>query len=50
MPTKTSRALLVLSEDESRLLEELVVSRTASVREVERAKILLAYSRREPLT
>jgi len=49
MPTKTSRALLVLSEDESRLLEELVVSRTASVREVERAKILLAYSRREPL-
>ena len=50
MPTKTSRALLVLSEGESRLLEELVVSRTASVREVERAKILLAYSRREPLT
>jgi|SRR5665213_789674 len=49
MAEKTSRAPLVLSEDESRYLQDLSQSRSASVREVERAKILLAYSRAEPL-
>ena len=49
MAEKTSRAPLLLSEEESRSLQELSQSRSASVREVERAKILLAYSRGEPL-
>ena len=49
MAGKTSRAPLHLTEEESRLLHELSHSRTASVREVERARILLAYARSEPL-
>jgi len=40
---------LVLTEKESRSLVELSQSRTAAVREVERAKILLAYAKGEPL-
>lgn len=49
MAGKTSRGALFLTEDESRFLQDLSQSRTAPVREVERAKILLAYSRGEPL-
>jgi len=50
MPTKTSRAPLILSETESRMLDELSRSRTAPQREVERAKVLSAYARRVPIT
>ena len=46
---KTGRAALILTEKESESLVELSQSRTASVREVERAKILLAYWRGQPL-
>jgi transposase len=46
---RTSRAPLILTDKESGSLVELSQSRTAAVREVERAKILLAYSRGEPL-
>jgi DNA-binding Lrp family transcriptional regulator len=49
MPSKTSRAPLLLTDEESRSLRELTQSRTAPVREVERARILLAYARGEPL-
>ena len=49
MGRETSRAPLVLTEDESHYFVELSQSRTAAVREVERAKILLAYARGEHL-
>ena len=49
MAIKTGRAPLVLSEKDSKALVELSQSRTASVREVERAKILVAYWQGEPL-
>jgi transposase len=45
----SSRAPLTLTDKESKFLVELSQSRTASVREAERAKILLAYSRGEQL-
>lgn len=41
---RTGRAPLVLSADQRLMLEELAGSRTASLREVERAKVLLAYA------
>jgi transposase len=44
MARKTERAPLVLSEDNKNKLTELSGSRTASVREVERAKVLLHYA------
>jgi transposase len=40
----SKRAPLILSETERQRLESLAASRTASVREVERAKILLLYA------
>ena len=49
MASKTSRAPLVLTEKESQFLVELSQSRTGAVREVERAKILLAYAKGEQL-
>jgi DNA-binding Lrp family transcriptional regulator len=49
MPSKTSRPPLLLTDEESRFLVELSQSRTASVREVERSKVLLAYWRRVPI-
>lgn len=44
MARKTGRAPLVLSIDQRTMLEELAGSRTAPLREVERAKVLLAYA------
>jgi transposase len=44
MARKTRRATLVLAEDEKTLLKRLAGSRTASVREVERARVLLGYA------
>jgi transposase len=44
MARPTARAALILSEAERTLLTELAGSRTAAQREVERAKILLAYA------
>ena len=43
MPGKASRGELLLTAEEKQMLEELSRSRTAPVREAERAKILLAY-------
>ena len=42
MPGKTSRGELLLTAEEKQMLEELSRSRTAPVREAERAKTLLA--------
>jgi transposase len=44
MARKSERAPLVLSDDNRRILTELSGSRTAPVREVERAKVLLHYA------
>lgn len=49
MASRTSRASLILSDKDSFSLVELSKSRTAAVREVERAKILLAYASGESL-
>ena len=43
MAKPTSRAALVLSAAEKESLRTLAASRTAPVREVQRAKILLGY-------
>ena len=44
MARKTGRAALALSTEQRTMLEELAGSRTAALREVERAKVLLAYA------
>lgn len=44
MARKSGRAALVLAPEHKRMLEELAGSRTAAVREVERAKVLLGYA------
>jgi transposase len=44
MARQTGRAALVLSAEHRSMLEELAGSRTAAQREVERAKVLLAYA------
>ena len=44
MARKTARAALVLSSEQRSMLTELAGSRTAAQREVERAKVLLAYA------
>ena len=44
MARKTKRAALVLADEQRAMLTELSGSRTAPIREVERAKILLAYA------
>lgn len=49
MAIRTSRGALVLTDKELAHLVSLSQSRTASVREAERAKILVAYAEGEPL-
>lgn len=44
MAGKTKRAALLLTEDQKAMLKELSRSRTASVREIERAKVLIGYA------
>ncbi len=44
MAGKTKRAALVLTEDQRAMLTKLAGSRTAPVREAERAKVLLGYA------
>mgnify|MGYP000964844494 FL=1 len=44
MARKTNRAALVLTAEQRAMLVELSGSRTAPVREVERAKVLLGYA------
>lgn len=44
MARKSGRAALVLSDENRSMLSELTASRTAAVREVERAGILLKYA------
>jgi transposase len=44
MTRQTSRAPLILGDEQRSMLRELAGSRTAAAREVERAKILLAYA------
>ena len=44
MAGKTKRAALVLTEDQRAMLKELSRSRTASAREIERAKVLIGYA------
>ena len=50
MARKSNRAALVLTPTQKVLLEELAGSRTASAREVERAKILLGYAQGTRIT
>lgn len=50
MSGKTSRAALVLTAAEEEMLGGLARSRTAPVREAERAKILLAYAEERSIT
>ena len=50
MAGKTKRAALVLSPDQEAMLRRLAGSRTAPVREVERAKILLGFAQGVPIT
>ena len=44
MAGKTKRAMLVLTEDQKKMLKELSRSRTAPAREIERAKVLVGYA------
>ena len=44
MAAKTKRAALVLTEDQKKMLKELSRSRTATAREIERAKVLVGYA------
>ena len=44
MARRSGRAVLVLTEEQKVMLSELVASRTAAVREVERAGVLLKYA------
>lgn len=44
MARKSGRAALVLSDEQRAMLSELAASRTAPVREVERARVLLGYA------
>jgi len=44
MAGKTKRAVLVLTDEQKRMLKELAGSRTAPLREVERAKVLVGYA------
>src|SRR4030067_3125157 len=44
MAGKTKRAALLLTEDQKKMLKELSRSRTASAREIERAKVLIGYA------
>lgn len=50
MAGRTKRAALVLSEDQEAMLRRLAGSRTAAVREAERARILLGYAQGIPIT
>jgi transposase len=50
MAGRTKRAALVLSQDQEAMLRRLAGSRTAPVREVERAKVLLGYAQGIPIT
>ena len=47
---KTKRAALLLTPDQATMLGRLAGSRTAPVREVERAKVLLGYAEGIPIT
>ena len=49
MARKTERAPLVLTEEQRQELTSLAGSQTASMREVERARILLSYSEGIPI-
>jgi len=44
MPRKSQRAKVVLTDEQRQRLTTLAQSRTAAVREVERAKIILKYA------
>ncbi|MDR1647879.1 MAG: IS630 family transposase, partial [Zoogloeaceae bacterium] len=44
MARRTGRAALLLNEEQRSMLKELAGSRTAARRDVERARILLAYA------
>jgi transposase len=50
MAGKTKRAALLLAQDQETMLRRLAGSRTAPVREVERAKVLLGYAEGIPIT
>ncbi|MBF6558354.1 MAG: IS630 family transposase [Acidimicrobiales bacterium] len=50
MAGKTKRAALLLTQDQGTMLRRLAGSRTAPVREVERAKVLLGYAEGSAIT
>jgi hypothetical protein len=50
MASKSARAALVLSAEQETMLKELAGSRTAAVREVERARVMLGYAAGQTIT
>jgi transposase len=50
MASKSAREALVLSAEQETMLKELAGSRTAAVREVERAKVMLGYAAGQTIT
>ena len=50
MAGRTKRAALLLTQDQETMLRRLAGSRTAPVREVERARVLLGYAQGIPIT
>ncbi len=50
MAGTTKRAALILTQDQATMLKRLAGSRTAPVREVERAKVLLGYAEGSAIT
>jgi transposase len=50
MTSKSARAALVISQAQETMLKELAGSRTAAVREVERAKVMLGYASGQTIT
>lgn len=50
MTSKSARGALVISQAQETMLKELAGSRTAAVREVERAKVMLGYASGQTIT
>jgi transposase len=50
MPRKSQKAKLILSQEQEEILQKTVQSRKAPIREVQRANMLLLYSKGTPIT
>ena len=50
MSRKSEKARIILNEEQRKRFEKIVQSRSAPIREVQRARILLSYSEGESIT